>query len=182
MRVVIGSGLGRVRFLPRLLCIPCGFVSFRQFSAPLPCAVSSMPIPSRLVSFRLIPFRPLDCLCSHRSHRYHAPPIMSSKRGGFSKGIEFDAFNIGVAERLLSVACFAVVRVSLSVRPSAHLLIISSNTPRLPLAYRRPIQSRGRFADGIAAALSRPAPRPAHHVEKRGGGAWMSSDVMRSIP
>ena len=45
MRVVMGSGLGRVRLSPRLLCIPCGFVSFHQLPRPVaPCRLIR-PVP-----------------------------------------------------------------------------------------------------------------------------------------
>lgn len=64
VRVVMGSGLDQARSFPRLLRIPCGFVSFRPFPAPSPRAASSRanPIPSRFVPSYppnpLIAFRP----------------------------------------------------------------------------------------------------------------------------
>lgn len=54
VRVVMRSGLGRVRLLPRLFRIHYGcFVSFRPFSAPSPpCRlIRTHPIPSRFVPY-----------------------------------------------------------------------------------------------------------------------------------
>lgn len=61
MRVVMRSGLDQARSFPRLLRIPCGFVSFRPFPALSPRAASSRahPIPSRFVPS--YPPNPLDC-------------------------------------------------------------------------------------------------------------------------
>lgn len=62
MRVVMGSGLGRIRLFPRLLRIPCGFVFFSSIAPPrCPRAVPSRahPIPSRFVPS--YPPIPLDC-------------------------------------------------------------------------------------------------------------------------
>lgn len=61
MRVVIGSGLGRVRLLPRLLRIPCGFVFF----APLPRLAA--PVPPHAA--------PFPCLLHH--HRPINRPMLS---------------------------------------------------------------------------------------------------------
>lgn len=74
MRVVMWSGLDQARSFPRLLRIPCGFVSFRPFPAPSPRAASSRahPIPSRFVPS--YPPNPLNCFALIA---YHAPPVVS---------------------------------------------------------------------------------------------------------
>lgn len=66
-----------------------------------------------------------------------------------------------------------------SVGSSHHLIECAS----LSMLTAVPIPSRCRLTNGAAAPITLPANRPAHRVGGRGGGcAWMSSDVMRSIP
>lgn len=139
-------------------CFPAYFLS--------PTALYLSPVcrpvaPCRLIRAHPIPsysFHPLGLLRSPRSHRHHSPPVVSSKRGGFSKRIEFDAFEIVAMERRLPTACL----------PSdgfhaARRLISSSHRIRHSLAaYRRPIPSRCRSADEVAVPIApRFPPRPA---------------------
>lgn len=140
---------------PCLLRIQCGFVSF-----PICCPVPSHPCrsPSCLAPpSSLCPAscsRPLswDAPCGFpapTAYRHRAPPIVSDGGESYDSVGGLPALPVAVDEMWDGcppppAACLlAVVRASLPVRPSAHLPIISSNTPRLPSAYRRPIPSRG---------------------------------------
>lgn len=139
MRVVMGSGLGLVRLLPRLFRIPCGFVSFRSFPAPSPRAASS----GRLIRAHPIPFRFVPSYPPNPFDRF-VPIVLIAitprlscrgKRGGFYKRIEFDAFENGTAERLLPTACLPSYGCSMPpVGSSHHLIEYASPSP----AYRRP--------------------------------------------
>lgn len=53
VRVVMWSGLGRVRLLPRLFRIPCGFVFFPRFPSPLSRVLSRPRSPACLVLIAL---------------------------------------------------------------------------------------------------------------------------------
>lgn len=172
VRVVMGSGLDRVRSLPRLLRIPCGFVSFRPFPTPSPRAASSRvhPIPSRFVPS--YPPNPLD---------YFAPialiaitPRLSCRRNGadfinasnsmpLKSGLRNDA-SLLLAYRHAGSIC----------RPSAHLILSSRCAPFLACR-SYPIPSCGWPANGAAATITpRQSPRPSC----RGTGRRMCLDVI----
>lgn len=146
MRVVMGSGLNRVRWFPRLLRIPCGFVSFAPI-VPSRC-------PSRLIRsascgscdfppYCLSPITPrLSCRISGTDflNASNSMPLQSGLRSGSS---------LLLAYRLTG---------SMPPVGSSHHLI--ERTQPLP-AYRRPIPSRCRPANGVAAPIApRQAPRP----------------------
>lgn len=102
--------------LLRLERVVSGFVSFAPIAPPrftVPshpsrssaCLVLIAPRPRSLsVGGSYCCFRPIACLSAH-----HTPPLVSSKRGGFSKRIEFDAFKIVPVERRLPAACLLTV-------------------------------------------------------------------------
>ena len=186
MRVVMGSGLDQARSFPRLLRIQCGFVSFAQLPLPV-CPVPSHPPRSHACFALIVPLIALMLSPSitrgrllRFSRPYRLPPItprlfVSSERGGFPKGIEFDAFTIGAMGRLIPTACLP----SCGFR-AARRLISSSHRIRLAIsAYRYPIPSRCMIANGAAAPITpRQSPRPSC----RRTGRIMCLDVMRSIP
>lgn len=153
MRVVMWSGLGRVRLLPRLFRIPYGFVSFRPFSDPSPRAVSSVPIQPRLI-------RSIPLIASLPSFSSPITPRLSCRMGGadFLNASNSMPLKSGLRSGSFLVACLlTIVRVPYTAR-SVHL-IISSNTPR-PLLTAAPIPSRCRLANGAAVSI---APRfPPH--------------------
>lgn len=154
MRAAIGSGLGWVRLLPRLLRIPCGFVFFAPV-APFRL-ISAVPIqsvppacfapirPFRPVSFRsrssssahallasspiasapsLPGCRPVVSHIAIAPHRLHAPPAVSGELGVFAKRIEFDAFKIMAAERLISYCLLTAGRIPYRPVGSSHAAI-----------------------------------------------------------
>lgn len=179
MRVVMGLGLDQARSFPRLLRIPCGFVSFRPFPAPSPRAASSRahPIPSRFVPS--YPPNPLNCFAPIAL--IAITPRLSCRVSGavFFKGIEFDAFGIVVMERFLPIACLP----SGGFHAAAHRLIFSSHrdASRFP-CFPPPPSHHGVGLRTEPPPKSLPANHPAHRVEERGECAWMSSNVMRPIP
>lgn len=88
------------------------------------CPVPPHPVPiqSRLASFRLI--RPIPLIASLPSLSSPSRPACRiDRRGGFSKRIEFDAFKIRAAERLLSCCLLTVIRVPCRPVGSSHPLI-----------------------------------------------------------
>lgn len=166
-----GSSWGRVSvgfdYFPACFVSPAVSYPFTNCSSPLPRAVSSIPFlcllhPHRSAAASRSPhpllgdapcgFPPLPLIV------HHAPPARIGERGGFSKGIEFDAFKIVAVERSLPAVCLPSDGFN-----AARRLISSSRRIRLALlAHRRPIPSRCRLADGVAAPIApRFTPRPA---------------------
>lgn len=129
MRVVMGSGLGRVRLFPRLFRIPCGFVSFRPFPAPSPHAASSRahPIPSRFVPS--YPPNPLDCFAPIAL--VAIPPRPSCRVSGADFINASNSMPLKSWLRSGSFLAVCLPSYGFPADPSAHL-IISSNTPLSP--------------------------------------------------
>lgn len=148
----------------------------------LPRAVSSAPFPCLLRPHRPAnrpnalpihyPGTPLAVFPPLPLTAYHSPPAVSDEQGGFSKRIEFDAFEIGAMERFHPYCLLTVVRVP--CRPSAHL-IISSKTPRPPLLIAAPSHHGGRSANGAAAPIT---PRQSPRSSCRRTGRRMCFDVI----
>lgn len=179
VRVVMGSGLDRVSSLPRLLRIPCGFVSFRPFPAPSPRAVSSRahPIPSRFVPS--YPPNPLDCFAPIAL--IAITPRLPCRRNGASFLNASNSMPLKSGLRSGSFLAACLPSYGFPATPSAHLIISSRCASLLALLTASSHLIRVWSADG-ADTPSLPANRPAHRVGGRGGCAWMSSDVMRPIP
>lgn len=176
-----GSSCGRVSVV-----FDCFHSYFVSPAALYPLPLLPRPVaPCRLIRAHPIPsysFHPLNCFAPIVLIDNHAPPVVSSKRGGFSKRIEFDAFTIVAAERP-SRRLLAYHHAGVPYCPSAHL-IISSRCASPSLLTAASIPSRCMLANGGAvAALIAPRfpPRPSCRETGR-ECAWMSSDAMRPIP
>lgn len=150
------------------------FAPLRPFHpVPIPsCSRSSSSAHALLASspiaspFHLMfsPSRPVVPHIPIVPHRFHAPPAVSVELGVFAKRIEFDAFKIMAAERLLPTACLPSDE--FHAAPSTHP-IASSNM----LCFLRPAN--------MWSPQSLPAftPRPACRRTGR-----ICLDAMRSIP
>lgn len=171
-RVVMRSGLDQAQSFPRLLRIPCGFVSFRPFPAPLPRAVSSRahPIPSRFVPS--YPPNPLDCF-THIA-LIAITPRLSYRRNGadFINASNSMPLKSGLRSGSFLAACLPSY--GFPATPSAHL-IISSRCASLLVLPLHPIPSRCRLANGAAATI---APRQSSRPSCRGTGRRMCFDVI----
>lgn len=152
----MGSGLGRIRLFPRLLRIPCGFVSFRPFHAPSPRAASSRahPIPSRSVPS--YPPNPFD---------YFAPIALIAITPRLPYRVSGADFLNASNSMPLKMGSWSDSSLLLAYRHAGSMLsrrLVSSShrIRRSLLAYRCPIPSRCRLTNGAATPITpRPSPR-----------------------
>ena len=178
MRVVMGSGLSRVRLFPRLFRISCGFVSFRPFPAPSPRAVSSRayPIPSRFVPS--YPPNPLNCFAPITL--IAITPRLSCRVSGadFLNASNSMPLKLGLWGGSIPTACLPSC--GFPAAPSARLIISSRCASLSLLTVVSSHHDVGLRTEPPPKSL--PAYRPAYRVGERGECALMSSDVMRPIP
>lgn len=153
------SGLGRVRLLPRLFRIPCGFVFFSPFPLPVvPCPLPS-PFPCLSRSHRLTPSPIIRRGCYFRPILSPITPRLSCRISGtdFLNASNSMPLQLGLRSGSSLLLAYRLTGSMPPVGSSHHLI---ERTQPLP-AYRRPIPSRCRPADGVTAPIApRQAPRP----------------------
>lgn len=191
IRVVMGSGLS-VGFdcFPAYFVSPTALYPFARFPPRRP--VPSHPFRS---SACFILTAPSIASCSPHPLTGNAlPPVvfspyrlspitprLSCRRNGadFINASNSMPLQSGLRWRLLPVACLPSMTGSMLPVGSSHHLI---EYVSLSHAYRRPIPSRCRLADGVVVPITPRFP-PRSSCRRTGREcAWMSSDVMRSIP
>ena len=194
-----GSSWGRVSIT--LDRFPAGFVSpavsypCHHCPAPSPRAVSSVPCLISSVPFPCLlhPHRPANRPMPSQSHYPSwrsllfppnclspiTPRLSCRVSGADFKGIEFDAFTICIAERLLHTACLPPCGFHMPPVGSSHhphrIRLAPSLLTAAPYHHGADLRTE-------QPPQSLPASRPAYRVGERGGRALMSSDAMRSIP
>lgn len=190
-----GSSWGRVSvefdYFPACFVSPAALYSFPQLPRPVARLIPSVPsclprlplsVPFCLIRAHPIPshsFRPFDCFAP--IVLIAITPRLSCRINGadFLNASNSMPLKSGLRSGSFLAACLPSCGFRDAVGSSHHLIENASPSTCLPLSPSH--HGVGLRTEPLLPSL--PASRPARRVGERGGGcAWMSSDVMRSIP